>query len=80
MVVRSSYSELLPAATEIGEDTRMKTVRLALEISLPDDARVLDVQALLAAWKFVLRGFFPQATVKTSLPLPERAPAPLSLQ
>ena len=50
----------------------MKTIRLNLEVSLPDDARVLDVTALLAAWKFVLRGFFPQASVKTGLPLPER--------
>ena len=54
----------------------MKTIRLNLEVNLPDDARVLDVTALLAAWKFVLRGFFPQASVTTALPLPAREPQP----
>ena len=49
----------------------MKTIKLNLELTLPDDARVIDVFTLLAAWRYTLRGVFPKAEVTTSLPCPK---------
>jgi len=50
----------------------MKTVKLSLQLNIPDDALVLDVTALMAAWRYVLRGFFPGATMTTEMPCPPK--------
>lgn len=53
----------------------MKTLRLNLELVLPTDTCAYDVVALLAAVKYVLRAFFPKATVKVEGPHVTRPPS-----
>lgn len=52
----------------------MKTIKLNLELSIPEDALVIDVTALMSAVRFLLRGFFPRATLRTEMALPAHNP------
>ena len=49
----------------------MRSIKLNLELSVPDTSSVMDVTALLAAFRFVLRGFFPEAKLSSELPIPK---------
>jgi hypothetical protein len=49
----------------------MRNISLNLNLSIPESSTVMDVTALLAAFRFVLKGFFPDARLTSDLPLPK---------
>lgn len=41
-----------------------------LELRLPDDARVHEVENLIRAWDMVVRQYMPDASLRTRMPMP----------